>query len=274
MAWLRERAVVAIGPVLAHQRPGPSAPEVVDFLISTVFAVGDFTRFQPSNGRLVATNMLDGARLMHGDPGVGDPLLSGSHSNVRWIAGACRANLTKNERPTGCLALVPPGGTNDDRRGSGALMRARRLLLFLVAIVVVACGPDAAHYTAVLDDLHIPAAWQLAHTTVEAPGAEIDCTPLWGTGGCPSVARIYLVAGKPVAAYPEAKQMLVSAGFTLDLDSGPTCDVPPSGPACVLFGVRGSDRVLVSLYNPGEGPSGLGIAANDRVIVSVTAEGK
>jgi hypothetical protein len=153
-------------------------------------------------------------------------------------------------------------------------MRVRRFLLVLVAIVLVACGPDAAHYTAVLDGLHIPAAWQLARTTVEAPGGEIDCTSLFGTGACPSVARIYLVAGKPVDAYPDAKQMLVSAGFTLDLDSGAKCDQPPSGPACVLFGFRGSDRVLVGINNPGEGASGLGIVANDRFVVSVTAQGK
>lgn len=68
--------------------------------------------------------------------------------------------------------------------------------------------------------------------------------------------------------------MLSATGFTLDLDSGPKCDLPPTGPACVLFGVRGSDRVLVSLNNPGEGASGLGIAADDRIIVEVTAEGK
>jgi hypothetical protein len=153
-------------------------------------------------------------------------------------------------------------------------MRVRRLLLVLVAIVVVACGPDAAHYAAVLDELHVPAAWELARATIKAPGGEIDCTPLWGTGGCPSVARSYLVAGKPVDAYPAARQLLVNAGFHIDQESGPMCNVPPSGPACVIWGSRGGDFVLFGLFNPGDGPSGLVIAQNDRFIVSVTAQGK
>jgi hypothetical protein len=153
-------------------------------------------------------------------------------------------------------------------------MRVRRLLLFLVAVVVVACGPDAAHYEAVLDELHVPDAWQLARTTVEAPGADIDCTPLWGTGACQSVARYYLVAAKPVDAYPGAKQMLSAAGFVLDYDSGPACDLTPGGPACELSGVRASDAIRISINNSGEGASGLGIAEQDRIVVEVTAEGK
>lgn len=153
------------------------------------------------------------------------------------------------------------------------LMRGMRLLPIVVAILLVGCGgPDAAHYEAVLDELPIPAAWELVQTTVRAPGGEIDCARIFSS--CPSVARYYLVAGNPIDAYPDAKQMLAAAGFTLDLDTGPKCDLPPTGPACVLQGRRDSDVVRVAINNPGDDADGLGIAEKDRSIVNVMAEGK
>lgn len=147
------------------------------------------------------------------------------------------------------------------------------MLTIVIAVLVMGCGgPNAAYYESLLDDLAIPPTWELVHTTVQEPGGLNDCAPVFQ--GCPSVTRYYLVAGKPVDAYPEAKQVLATAGFSLDLDSGPECDLPPNGPACDLFGVRDSDHVRIAINNPGDDIDSLGIARDDRSIVQVAAEEK
>jgi hypothetical protein len=95
-------------------------------------------------------------------------------------------------------------------------------------------APDAAHYEAVIDGLAIPTDWELARTIVKAPGGLDDCAPIFP--GCPSVARYYLVPGKPVGTYPVAKQILTGAGFEIEQESGLIATatwrrgVPPSEP--------------------------------------------
>ncbi len=165
-------------------------------------------------------------------------------------------------RPT--LSPTPP-----------ALMRGRRLLTVVVAVLVVACsGPNAAHYEAVLDELSIPSTWELADTTVRAPGGEIDCAPFL-TSYCPSVARYYLVdAGAAIDAYGKAKQLLIEAGFEIQNEFLPKCDTSTSGAACTVVAALDSDVVELAVYNPGEDTEGLGIAQKGRSIVRVTARGR
>lgn len=145
-------------------------------------------------------------------------------------------------------------------------------MAFAVAALVFGCGggPDAAHYEAVLDELEVPAAWELVHTQMRAPGTEDDCSTLFPS--CPSVARFYLVDGEPIDAYPVAKQVVLDAGFELDEEIGPDCNLPPGGAACVFYAVRGKDFIRVSILNPGDDLDGLGIAEPDRTTVRMTAE--
>ena len=154
-------------------------------------------------------------------------------------------------------------------------MRGNWLLAMLVAVLVVACsGPNAAHYEAVLDELSIPAGWELVHTTVRAPGGEIDCAPIL-TSYCPSVARYYLVdAGAAIDAYRKAKQLLIDAGSEIQDEFLPTCDTSTSGAACTVVAALDSDIVEVAVHNPGDDTDGLGIAQKGRSIVRVTARGK
>jgi len=141
-------------------------------------------------------------------------------------------------------------------------------------------GPAPEHYVAVLDELSVPADWELVCLTVNAPGGPdvsadpgvprklTDCA----IGDCPAVGRYYLVDGPPVDTYPVAKQLLLDAGFDLDRDSGADCDLPPSSAACVLGGHKEGDRVQVCIFNPGDDFANLGVADPKRALVSVVAE--
>jgi hypothetical protein len=178
---------------------------------------------------------------------------------------------------TGGRGHVARPTTVADRRG---FMRARRLLAIVITILVVACsGPDAAHYEAVLDGLHLPAGWELVHTTIMRSGGpdtridpsrsqdDIACD----IGHCPSVARYYLVEGKPADAYPEARQSAIDAGFEIGRETGPKCDLPPGGDACDLNATKGSDELLITLYKPGDGSDGVGVADAGKFVIRIIA---
>lgn len=164
-------------------------------------------------------------------------------------------------------------------------MRIRRLLVLLV-VILAACssGPDVSHYTAVLDGLKIPAGWELIHTTIRRPGGpdreiqpgqpsdEIQCDATFGP--CPTVTRYYLVAGRPVDAFPKGKQVIVDAGFQVASEFGPNCELLPSSPGCGLTAVRDSDLIDMTLYNPGDDFDGVGVAAQGRSLIRIVAEGK
>jgi hypothetical protein len=139
-----------------------------------------------------------------------------------------------------------------------------------MVVAIAGCGgPDASHYQAVLDELAVPAGWELAHEAVKAPGGSDPCASLLPE--CPSVTRYYLVPGSPVDAYPGAKRMVTDAGFKIDLDTGPACDAPPGSSACALAGARDDDLIRVSIYKPGSDIQGLATKPPDRTIVLVTA---
>jgi len=146
-------------------------------------------------------------------------------------------------------------------------------LLALVAVLAVACGgPDPARFEAVLDQLAIPAGWELVHTEVATPDTEDGCSTLFPS--CPRVVRYYLVDGEPIDALPEAKETVTAAGFQIEEELGPQCDIPPSSAACVLVAVRDSDLLQVDLYNPGEDTEGLGLADEGRTLIRLTAQPK
>jgi hypothetical protein len=198
---------------------------------------------------------------------ISPPSSPGSRLGVRLrtvLAGLVVAALAGRGVVLGPLAMVDAGEQRAPRLAWRHRLAVRRSLPAIVAAVLVlaSCrlGPGADHYAAVLDGLRIPAGWELAHTTVMVPGGpdrrvdpsrprdDIDCFE----GECPSVTRYYFVSGTPATAYPDARQLLVDAGFDIDQESGPACNVPPSGPVCGMSGSRGGDYVRVSLYNPGD----------------------
>ena len=156
-------------------------------------------------------------------------------------------------------------------------------MLVVIAAMAASCagGPDISHYAGVLDQLTIPAGWELVHTTLRAPGGgdkdvdpsrptdTIGCSGLFGE--CPSIVRYYLVGGQPVDAYTAAKQVMLDAGFDAQSDSGPTCDEPSGGPICMLSGTRESDNVRLTINRPGDDPNGLVPFGDDRFLVVIKA---
>jgi hypothetical protein len=146
----------------------------------------------------------------------------------------------------------------------------RHLAAVVLAVLVVGCGrPDLSHYQAVLDELVVPAGWEQAREAIKAPDGPDPCASLLPE--CPSVTRYYLVLGTAVDAYPSVKQMVTDAGFGLDLDTGPACDLPPGSNACALAGTRGDDKIRVTIYKPGSDVTELGTTPADRTIVVVGA---
>jgi hypothetical protein len=163
--------------------------------------------------------------------------------------------------------------------------RGRRtgLIGLLLASLIAGCGgPDVSHYQSLLEKLAIPADWQLVHTTVQRPGGsdhrvdpsrsadDIDCSRL--AVSCPTVIRSYLVPGTPTELLPVAQKLLTDAGYSIDQVIQPKCEGTPSGPACSVMSIEGTDRLSINLYNPGEDIQGLGVARPDRSIVIVAAE--
>jgi hypothetical protein len=131
----------------------------------------------------------------------------------------------------------------------------------LFAALILAPGPSAAHMEAVANDLDIPPDWELAHTTIKAPGTLDGCIRAMDTT-CPSVTRFYYVGSQPLEAYRDAKEMLATAGFHVDEEFHSTCGSASSGSACSFY--ASSDRAVVDVgvHYPGSG-GGDGVVPTD-----------
>jgi hypothetical protein len=142
----------------------------------------------------------------------------------------------------------------------------------LFAVLVLAPGPSAAQMEAVANDLHIPPDWELAHTTIKAPGRLDGCIRAMDTT-CPSVTRFYYVASQPIEAYRDAKEMLARAGFQVDEEFRPTCDSASSGSACSFY--ASSDRAVVDVgvHYPGSGGDGVVPTDPGRSLVRLIVRG-
>jgi len=132
--------------------------------------------------------------------------------------------------------------------------------------------PPAEHFVQVLDRLHVPATWTLAHEAIRAPGSTFIACEFVVNSDCPSAHRFYLVNGDPAPAYPEAKAMLLEAGFVVAQELHPDC-VAFGDPvlACELIATRGSDGLSVLISFPGVDREELGIAQADASIVELRA---
>lgn len=112
----------------------------------------------------------------------------------------------------------------------------RRPILSLVLVALGLVGvwwiavlhvTDPVPHQAVLDELPIPASWELAHEEILRNFWAID------TGS--RVERYYLVDADPTAVVTPAERMLTEAGFTVDVRHAPPdwCDTPPYDSAAV-----------------------------------------
>lgn len=167
----------------------------------------------------------------------------------------------------------------------------------LVALVVIAVEwtwalrtMDPEPHQAVLDELHIPVAWELAHQ-------EIVQNILFGS----RVERYYLVDADPTDVVSPAESILGAAGFTIEIQRAPRdwCDTRPlaatpaiacpekaiptcstNGPGgpitCRLLADRGDECLAVTALDRGEmatyfrGRDAYHISDPVRIVVLVT----
>lgn len=165
--------------------------------------------------------------------------------------------------PTLTVAGVTDTARLPPVRGLSAVMGA--------VILLLACGgPDAAHYTAVLEEVRVPEGWTDAATVVHGPGGDVDCQPT-PFSECPYVVRFYTTGTTPSDAYRAALSAVAETGFDLEREFNPECDGPSL--ACALTAIRDADRLSVNVYQPGK-DDGTGVARPEQVTVRVTAEDK
>jgi hypothetical protein len=149
-------------------------------------------------------------------------------------------------------------------------MRAALLAAVFAAVFASACGPPpVSHYETLQDGLSIPSNWERTTERVQRPGSSMTCATI--LPGCPRVTRYYVVSGTPTDVFPQAKQVLVTAGFTIATEY--PCAAPSQTPACSMSSTRDGDALDVNVYNPGDDPDVVG-APGDRVLVRITASTK
>lgn len=150
------------------------------------------------------------------------------------------------------------------------------MLVALLGMLVMACasGPPASHYVELLDELRIPAGWELAYVGVREPGSDFISCETFLSGDCPSVHHYYLVAGHPADAYPATKQMAIGGGFKIDEEYRPGCVDARPAPGrieCRLVAVRGTDLLYVNLFASGLDVEELGIAKEGHFVIEIRA---
>ena len=143
--------------------------------------------------------------------------------------------------------------------------------MVVAAILLVACGgPDAGHYSAILDETVVPEGWTKAATVIHGPGGDVECQPT-PISECPYAVRFYTTPAGPIEAYAAARSMVADAGFALEREFDVACD--GQSPACALTAIRDADRLSVSVFQPGQ-DDGTGVALPDQVTVRLTATDK
>jgi len=151
-------------------------------------------------------------------------------------------------------------------------VRRATIAAALIATVVLGCAVDAGHYTAVLDDLAVPDSWTTARTVVQAPGAELDCTPTFMSGSCPRVIRFYHSDQTRLAAFDAAAAVVADSRF--DFPERELWCPRTSGP-CSFVVTKGDERLAVNVYPPGEDDGWLfPVAEPDLVLIRMIADGK
>lgn len=165
---------------------------------------------------------------------------------------------------------------NDAGCGPGGRRRLTSwILTIVISTILSGCAPvpDVARFQATLDALVVPDGWELALSRIVTPATQPNCGGLFGD--CPRAYRYYLADGTGGDVYAAARAMTIGAGFTLDQEIRPSCDAEPARtPACSFTASRDSELLQVSIFNPGEDPDNVGVAASDGMRVRVIAKPK
>ena len=161
-------------------------------------------------------------------------------------------------------------------------MPAAAAVVAAALLLLAACsaGPGPDHYSAVLDGLGVPTAWELVHTTVfSLTGGDHAVEPSRSQDDigcfeapCPRLTRYYVVDGPGSDILAAARGLLSDAGFTIGHSAAPACDIPPgSSFACGVEATRGNDHVEVTIYRPGGTTAGIGSSDPSKVLVTIEA---
>ncbi len=137
-------------------------------------------------------------------------------------------------------------GAKPDRSGA----RVAGLLLactFLIAGCYTGPGPD--HFVAILDELVVPADWQVVQTVTRGPGEERECDPSFSTQ-CPTAIRWFTLSDGLVQGYAQAKEVVANAGFAIGEEAPEPCsDAVSRGNFCGFWASRGPDTLMVTVFH-------------------------
>jgi hypothetical protein len=124
-------------------------------------------------------------------------------------------------------------------------------LMLATTLLLIACytGPSAGHFVAVVDELDVPAGWQVAETVVRGPDQVERCDPGL-SNDCPAAIRTYLVEADVAGAHRQSKDVITGAGFSITDEATSGCSSGSStGPPCGFFAERGSDHLYVGVFH-------------------------
>ncbi|MGK2850211.1 MAG: hypothetical protein ACSLFN_04780 [Candidatus Limnocylindrales bacterium] len=144
-------------------------------------------------------------------------------------------------------------------------------LAIVSALVLAGCyvGPGPEHYVAIVEELDVPAGWQLAKSNVFGPDEDDPCEPFTSLT-CPGAGRFFVVDGDAANAYAQAKAVVVAPGFAITEEFRVDCTGGSSGSACSFFASRDGDQLTVSVFHSGA-DVGLGEDVVAGAVVVITA---
>jgi len=168
-----------------------------------------------------------------------------------------------------CVSLM-----SDSRHSlpSVEMRSAARWAVVVVCLALAACGnsPSFDEFGSDLDKLALPDTWQLAGSVTYGRGGDIECEPIVGSPFCPNVSRYYVAEGTTRDVYDQAADMVVGAGFTLELTGRDPCDRLEGMSLCSVQGVTDDRKLWVQVWPPDAEFTGIQIEGATGPIVSVT----
>jgi len=128
-------------------------------------------------------------------------------------------------------------------------------VIFPSALTFAACyaGPGPEHFVAIVDELDVPAGWDVAETVVRGPDEDDSCDTAFSSS-CPGAIRSFVVEGDAAAAYAQATDVVTAAGFTvteelIPEELLPDCRGALSRSACSFRASREGDQIFVSVHH-------------------------
>lgn len=123
--------------------------------------------------------------------------------------------------------------------------------LFAMSLLMIGCytGPAADHFLAVIEELDMPAQWQVVETVVRGPGQGDACNP-GITSECPAAIRFFVLDDGRAGAYADARDAVSAAGFRITDEYVNGCPASSrGGRQCGFFAARGADLLYVGVFD-------------------------